>query len=58
MFGKTKTPTAEPESQASVLRTPTPACYASRETYDALFTFLSTICHQAHIDQSGTPLLG
>ena len=33
-------------------------CYASRETYDALFTFLSTICHQAHIDQSGTPLLG
>ena len=30
-------------------------CYASSETYKALFTFLSTICH---IDQSGTPLLG
>ena len=28
-FGKTKTPTAEPESQASVLRTPTPACFYS-----------------------------
>ena len=28
-FGKTKTPTAEPESQASVLRTPTPACFCS-----------------------------
>ena len=33
-------------------------CYASHETYNALFTFLSTICHRAHIDQSGTPLLG
>ena len=32
--------------------------YASRETYNALFTLLSTICHQAHIYQSGTPLLG
>ena len=28
-FGKTKTRTAEPESQASVLRTPTPACFCS-----------------------------
>ena len=26
--------------------------------YDALFTLLSTICYGAHIDQSGTPLLG
>ena len=92
-----KTPTAEPESQASVLRTLTTACffsafkelifnslsfsktiaswwsgwsaiawlaslvfvsYTSCETYDALFTLLSTICHRARIDQSGTPMLG
>ena len=33
-------------------------CYALRETYDALFTTLLTICHRAHIDQSDTPLLG
>ena len=26
-------------------------CYALRETYDALITLLSTICHRADIDQ-------
>ena len=33
-------------------------CYSARETYHGLFTFLSTTCHRAHIDQSGTLLLG
>ena len=33
-------------------------CYASRKTFDALFTLLTTICHRTHIDQSGVPLLG
>ena len=33
-------------------------CFDSRETYEALFTLLKTICHRAHIDQAGTPLLG
>ena len=80
-----KTSTAEPESQASVLRTPTKACfcsafkelifnslsllpddphhfmtciarlcYASHETYNALFTLLSTICHRAEPWTLGT----
>ena len=30
----------------------------AHETYNVLFTLLSTICHRAHIDQSATLLLG